>query len=86
MSAKVTPKAGWIAIKANVKELPVGAQCELVVVDSAGKSEVAGSWLVSEKTAKAGSEVDGSALVPIDKVKSIDVVTFQGQRMVSVPV
>ncbi len=85
MSAKLIPKAGWVAIKATVKNLPVGAECKLVVVDTNGKSEVAGSWLVSEKSAKAGSEVDGSALVPIDKVKSIDVVTFQGQRMVSVP-
>jgi putative zinc finger protein len=86
MSAKLIPKAGWVAVRANVKNLPVGAQCKLIVVDTSGKSVEAGSWLVSEKAATAGSEVDGSALVPIDKVKSIDVVTFQGQRMVSVPV
>ena len=68
-----------------MKHLPVGAQCKLVVVDNAGQSLVAGSWLVSEKTAKEGSEIEGGAMVALNKVKSIDVVTFQGKRMVSVP-
>ncbi len=86
MQAKVIPKAGWVAVEANVKNLPVGAQCKLIVVDTAGRSFEAGSWLVSEKAAAEGSVVDGSALVPIDRVRSVDVITFQGQRMVSAPV
>jgi hypothetical protein len=56
------------------------------VVDKAGHFLVAGSWLVSEKTAKEGSVIDGGALIPIDEVKSIDVYTFQGRKMVSAPV
>ena len=56
------------------------------MVNTAGRSFEAGSWLVSEKAAAEGSVVDGSALVPIDRVKSVDVITFQGQRMVSAPV
>lgn len=86
ITATVIPKAGWVTIKADVRNLPVGAQCELRVIDNAGHSKVAGSWLVSEKTSKEGSLIDGGALIPLDKVKSIDVVTFQGQKMVSVPV
>jgi anti-sigma factor RsiW len=86
MAATVTPKAGWVAVKVKVDNLPVGAQCELRVVDANGRSFVAGSWLVSQKGSQEGHVIDGAALVPIDKVKSVDVVTFQGKRMVSVPV
>lgn len=86
MAATVTPKAGWVAVKVKVDNLPAGAQCELRVTDASGKSFVAGSWLVSEKGSREGHVIDGAALVPIDKVKSVDVVTFQGRRMVSVPV
>lgn len=86
MAATVTPKAGWVAVKVKVDNLPPGAQCELRVTDASGKSFVAGSWLVSDKGSREGHVIDGAALVPIDKVKSVDVVTFQGQRMVSVPV
>lgn len=85
MAATVVPKVGWVAVKVKVEHLPVGAQCELRVTDTSGRSFVAGSWLVSEKGAREGHLIDGAALVPIDKVKSVDVVTFQGQRMVSVP-
>lgn len=85
ISATVVPKAGWVTVRADVKNLPVGAQCQLRVYDKTGKFLVAGSWLVSEKTSKEGSVVDGGALIPIDKVKSIDVYTFQGMKMVSVP-
>jgi hypothetical protein len=40
---------------------------------------------VAPKTAKEGSVVKGGALIPLYQVTSIDVVTFQGQKMVSVP-
>jgi Putative zinc-finger len=86
INATVVPKAGWVTVHADVRNLPVGAQCQLRVVDKAGHFLVAGSWLVSEKTAKEGSVIDGGALIPIDEVKSIDVYTFQGRKMVSAPV
>jgi Putative zinc-finger len=85
ITATVVPKAGWVTVHADVRNLPVGAKCQLRVVDKAGNFMIAGSWLVSEKTAKEGSVVDGGALIPIDQVKSIDVYTFEGQRMVSAP-
>jgi hypothetical protein len=84
ISATLVPKKGWVTVHVDVRNLPVGAQCELRVVDKSGKFMVAGSWLVSENTAKAGSILDGSALIPIERVKSIDVYTLQGKRMVSV--
>ena len=86
ITATIVPKAGWVTVNADVRNLPVGAQCELRVVDKAGRSRVAGSWLVSPKSAKEGSVIQGGALVPLSQVKSVEVVTFQGQRMVSVPV
>ena len=85
ITATVVPKAGWVTVHADVRNLPVGAKCQLRVVDKAGNFMIAGSWLVSEKTAKEGSVIDGGALIPIDQVKSIDVYTFEGQRMVSAP-
>jgi hypothetical protein len=85
MAATVIPKAGWVVVHIKADGLPAGAQCELRVVDKAGHSFVAGSWLVSEKLARQGSTIDGTALVPITQVKSVDVVTIQGKRMVSVP-
>jgi Putative zinc-finger len=86
ITATVVPKAGWVTVHADVRNLPVGAQCQLRVVDNAGHFLVAGSWLVSEKTAKEGSVIDGGALIPLPRVKSIEVYTFQGRKMVSVPV
>jgi Putative zinc-finger len=85
INATVVPKAGWVTVHADVRNLPVGAKCQLRVVDKAGNFMIAGSWLVSEKSAKEGSFIDGGALIPIDQVKSIDVYTFEGQRMVSAP-
>ncbi|WP_054046284.1 anti-sigma factor [Alloactinosynnema sp. L-07] len=87
MSVKLVPQAGWVRVNAMVKGAPVGARCELRVVSkSGGESVLAGSWLVSEKGARDGTSLDGSALIDPDDVAAVEVVTTDGRRIVSASV
>jgi hypothetical protein len=86
MATTVEPRAGWSWIKVEIDGLKAGAECEMLVTDTAGKTWVAGTWKVSEKSAREGSEFGGGVLVPIDKVKSVEVRTLQGQHVVTTTV
>ncbi|HEU4945598.1 MAG TPA: zf-HC2 domain-containing protein [Kribbella sp.] len=86
MAATVEPRAGWSWVDVKISGLTAGAECVLRVTDKSGKSWVAGSWLVSEKAARDGSKFSGGVLVPVDQVKSVDVVTVKGERVVSAPI
>ncbi|MFI7066559.1 anti-sigma factor family protein [Kribbella sp. NPDC050124] len=83
MATTVEPRAGWSWIQVQVNGLKAGAECEMVVTDKAGKTWVAGTWLISEKAAREGSRFGGGVLVPIDQVKSVEVRTLQGQHVVT---
>jgi hypothetical protein len=85
MELALEPKKGWVWVHAQVKGLPVGAQCELYVISRDGDEVLAGSWLVSEEGSKNGSRLEGMALVPPTEVASVEVRTMTGQVMVSVP-
>jgi anti-sigma factor RsiW len=86
MTATVLPAAGWVRVHATVAGVPAGKRCELRVVSHSGTSLVAGSWLVSPKGAQDGTTLDGSALVAPADVAKIEVVTFEGQKLISLPV
>ena len=86
MATTVEPRAGWSWINVNVSGLKAGAECQMFVTDKAGKTYSAGSWVVSEKAAREGSRFGGGVLVPIDKVKSVEIKTFQGQHVVTATV
>jgi hypothetical protein len=83
MATTVEPRAGWSWIRVNVKGLKAGAQCEMFVTDTSGKTWNAGSWLVSEKAAREGSSFGGGVLVPLDKVRSVEIKTLQGAHVVT---
>ncbi|MFF0342070.1 anti-sigma factor family protein [Kribbella sp. NPDC004875] len=83
MATTVEPRTGWSWVQVQVKGLNAGDQCQLVVTDKAGKTWVAGSWLVSEKAAKDGSTFGGGVLVPLDQVHSVEIRTVQGRHVVT---
>jgi len=82
MTVALTPAAGWVRVHVKAD----GQKCRLQVVDKRGTVTPAGSWLVSPVGEKQGTVLDGAALVAPADVASVDVVTFAGQRLVSVPV
>jgi hypothetical protein len=87
MHVALEPKKGWVWVHADVKHLPVGAQCELFVIPKDGGDPIlAGSWLVSEDGAKNGTRLEGTALIAPADVAAIQIRTTSGQTMVTVPV
>ncbi|WP_433160102.1 anti-sigma factor family protein [Kribbella sp. CA-247076] len=86
MATTVEPRAGWSWVEVELTNLKAGAECEMIVTDKGGKTWVAGTWVVSEKSAREGSRFAGGVLVPIDQVKSVEVRTLQGQHVVTTPV
>jgi hypothetical protein len=83
MATTVEPRAGWSWIQVQVTGLKAGAECEMLVTDKAGKTWVAGTWLISEKAAREGSRFGGGVLVPLDQVKSVQIRTLQGEHVVT---
>jgi hypothetical protein len=85
MAVALTPAAGWVRVHVKTEGIKAGLRCRLEVVDRKGGRLLAGSWLVSPLGEKTGTSLDGAALVAPADVASIDVVTFDGRRLVSVP-
>jgi Putative zinc-finger len=83
LDVTMTPAVGWVRVNASVSGIPEGQKCKLIVVSKSGQSEVAGTWFVSQKGATAGTNLDGSALIPMDQVASVEVENFDGHRFVS---
>jgi hypothetical protein len=88
MTLRITPAAGWVRLSAAVTGVPAGEHCRLVVLSKDGHTEIAGSWLVGDdgKGGGKGAEVDGSASIAPDDVKSVTVQSDQGEKYVTVPV
>lgn len=86
LAASVAPFQGWVKVNVAVKGVKAGEQCLLQVVTKEGQAVTAGSWKVSEKWESQGFSLDGSALVAPDDVKSVDIVTVDGRKLVSAQV
>lgn len=86
MTVALTPATGWVRIHVKADGIKAGLRCRLDVVDKRGLHLQAGSWLVSANGEKQGTTLDGTALVAPADVSSVDVVTFDGQTLVSVPI
>jgi len=85
LSAVITPAEGWSRLRVNVKGVPSGEQCRLVVTDVHGARFVAGSWIAGTGEPGRGVTVDGAALVDKDDLKSVSVETVDGRVLVSAP-
>ncbi|MFI5608902.1 anti-sigma factor family protein [Amycolatopsis sp. NPDC051903] len=83
LTVGVTPAVGWIRLNASVTGVPSGEKCRLVVVGKDGSREIAGNWLVSDKAAADGVNLDGSALVDPGNVASVVVENTDGHQFVS---
>lgn len=86
MSTTVEPRTGWSWVDVKISGLKAGAECQLLVIDKNGKSYVAGSWMVSAKAAREGSNFGGGVLIPISQVKSVEIRTARGQHVVTTQV
>ncbi|WP_103338684.1 anti-sigma factor family protein [Amycolatopsis sp. CA-126428] len=86
LAASIIPFQGWVKTDVSVKGVKAGEKCLLQVVTKEGKAVTAGSWQVSEKWESQGFNLDGSALVAPDDVKSVDIVTVDGRKLVSAQV
>ncbi|MFD8013573.1 anti-sigma factor family protein [Streptomyces sp. NPDC058955] len=84
MRLRVTPAVEWIRLNASVTGIPTGERCRMVVVTKSGAREIAGSWRVADK--EKGSNIDGSAAVPMDDVAEIVIENDQGKQYVAVEV
>lgn len=85
MSVALEPRKGWVWVNANVTGLDEGLRCELYVISASGDEILAGGWLVSAEGSAKGTDLEGTALLPPDQVKAIEIRTQTGQTMVSVP-
>ena len=83
MATTVEPREGWSWIKVRLTGLNAGDECVVFVTDENGETFVAGSWVVSEKSAREGSTFAGGVLVPLDEVTSVEVKTAQGKHIVT---
>ncbi|WP_236788871.1 anti-sigma factor [Amycolatopsis sp. GM8] len=86
LTVGVTPAAGWVRVNASVTGIPAGQKCRVVVVGKDGTREQAGSWLVSDKGAKEGTNLDGSALIDPGNVASVLVENTDGKQFVQVAI
>jgi hypothetical protein len=86
MTVAVVPAAGWVRVHATISGVAAGEQCRLFVVAADGAREPAGSWLVGDSGATAGTTLDSAALMaPVDVV-AVQAETFAGEILVVVPV
>ncbi|GAA1832791.1 zf-HC2 domain-containing protein [Pseudonocardia ailaonensis] len=82
----VTPANGWVRLAANVKGVPAGEHCRLVVVAKDGSREVAGGWVVPPTGEANGVHLDGAAGIPPDQVQSVVVENTDGHSYAQVVV
>jgi hypothetical protein len=82
LAAVVSPAAGWVRVSANVKGIPAGQRCRVVILTREGGREVAASWLTSAKGESDGTQVDGAAIVAPDDVAGMAVENEAGEEFV----
>jgi len=80
-TVRYAAKEWGTVLDTQVKNVPTGARCQLVVTDSSGHSTVVGGWTTAYD--EAGVWYPGSAPVALDSVRSFEI-TSQGKVLVTV--
>jgi hypothetical protein len=86
VSVTVIPAEGWVRVDAAAAGLPAGDRCRLVVVDRAGGTTVAGSWLVPAPSVQPSTVLQGLALVDPAQVAAVRIENDTGTVLVTAPV
>ncbi|WP_033294231.1 anti-sigma factor family protein [Amycolatopsis jejuensis] len=86
LTASILPANGWVRVEAAVTGIPAGQKCLLVVVGKNGERQVAGGWLVSEKAAREGANLYGTAVVDPAQVAAVVIENTDGHRFVEAAV
>jgi anti-sigma-K factor RskA len=86
LDMSITPAVGWVRLHVVLQGLQEGEKCKLLVIPKQGQPVEAGSWVVPGNGERPGAGLDGSALVPLDDVVSVEVVTLDGRKLVSASV
>jgi anti-sigma factor RsiW len=82
-TVRYAAKSWGTALDTQVKNVPAGDRCQLVVTDASGRSTVVGGW---KTTYDEGSVwYPGSSPVTLDSVRSFEI-TSHGKVLVKVPV
>lgn len=82
MQATVAPARQWVRLVANVKGIPAGERCRVIVVARDGSREIAGSWIVPATGETNGVTLNGSAAVAVQDVASVVVENAEGKEFV----
>ncbi len=83
LAVTLTPSGSWVKVRAWVAGIPAGQKCQLVVVSTTGRTEIAGSWQMSAQGTAKGLVMRGAALVDSRQVRSVEVEGLDGTTFVS---
>jgi hypothetical protein len=81
-TVRYAPKDWGTVVVTQVKNVPAGDRCQLLVTDASGHSTVVGSWTTSYDESSVW--YPGSSGVTLDSVRSFEVMS-QGKVLVKVP-
>jgi hypothetical protein len=81
-TVRFAPKDWGTVVVTQVKNVPAGDRCQLLVTDSSGHTTVVGSWTTSYDESSVW--YPGSSGVTLDSVRSFEVMS-QGKVLVKVP-
>ncbi|ONI89144.1 hypothetical protein ALI22I_16670 [Saccharothrix sp. ALI-22-I] len=82
MTATLTPADGWVRLRAVVDGIDAGEKCQLVVTDLRGRRYVAGGWVAS-RLGDGDTALAGAAMVDLDELAALSVVTVDGRVLVT---
>ena len=80
---RVQPKQWGAALQIQLTGVSPGERCKLVAVGRDGTTDIAGSW---QATYSGNVNVPGATSLQLSSTAAYDVITFDGRRLVRVPI